>query len=419
VSPSRTGPVGADIAPTEEIRSAFPALAREHAGYPVAYFDGPGGTQVPSAVLRACEGYLVDHNANTHWHYPSSTETDAVLARARDVFAGFFGCSDREVVFGANMTTLTYHLSRALGQAWGPGDEIVVTQLDHQANQACWRALEAERGVTVHTVPMTVPDGQIDWGEMERVTGARTRLIAFGAASNALGTINDVPRAASLARSVGARLFVDAVHFAPHAAIDVKALGCDFLACSAYKFYGPHIGVLYIEEGLGSEITPPRLPCAGAHMPERWETGTLNHEGIAGAAASVDFIAGLSKSEDGLPDRLRDAFEGLHARGSRLLSRLWVGLESIDGVDLYGPRPGSPRTPTVAFRLAGVPSALVAEHLAAEWGVFLSHGHFYATGVTEALGLEGEGLVRAGCACYTTVTEVERLLEGVEQLASR
>jgi cysteine desulfurase family protein (TIGR01976 family) len=258
IRPGRTTDV--DVAGVDHIRAAFPALERVHAGRPVAYFDGPGGTQVPAPVVEAMTDYLVRHNANTHWNYPASAETDRIIADARAAFADFFQGSADEVVFGANMTTLTLHVGRALGGHWGPGDEIVVTELDHHANVDPWRALERERGVTVRMAAMDPAAGQLDWDDFARVLTDRTRLVAIGAASNALGTITDVARAADLARRRGALVFVDAVHFAPHARLDVAALGCDLLACSAYKFYGPHLGVLYGRRSLLDALDVPKRP---------------------------------------------------------------------------------------------------------------------------------------------------------------
>src|SRR5258706_2673610 len=234
-----------DLASVEDIRAHFPALERNQAGKPVAYFDGPGGTQVPGDVVDAMADYLYHHNANTHWSYPTSIETDAAIGRARAAMADFFNASPREVAFGNNMTTITFHIARALGRGWGPDDETVVTELDHQANVAPWRALARERGVTIRSVPFELKTGELAWDELERAVTNRTRLVAIGAASNALGTISPVREAAQLAHAKGALCFVDAVHYAAHNVIDVKAMECDFLVCSPYKFYGPHAGVLY------------------------------------------------------------------------------------------------------------------------------------------------------------------------------
>jgi cysteine desulfurase family protein (TIGR01976 family) len=396
-----------------DIRSEFPALGRQHNGRPVAYFDGPGGTQVPRAVVAAMEDYLYHHNANTHWHYPSSAETDALLLAARHALAEFLGAKAAEIAFGANMTTLTFHVARALGRGWGPGDTIVITELDHHANIAPWRALERERGIRIDSVPLIRETGQLDWLELERLLSRRPRLLALGAASNALGTINDVGRAATLARQGGTLSFVDAVHYAAHEAIDVAKIGCDFLACSAYKFYGPHVGVLYAREEVLQRLDVPKLAPAPDTSPERLETGTLNHEGIVGAAAAVDYLASLSPGPTRRA-RLARTFAELHLRGRGLLRRLWTGLAGIDGVRLYGPGPEFPRTPTLAFTVSGRSTTAVARGLA-ERGVFVSSGDFYAATVVQRLGLT-DGLVRVGCACYTTEEEVDRLVEGVDDL---
>jgi cysteine desulfurase family protein (TIGR01976 family) len=414
INPARS----ADIDTPAEIRARFPALARRHAGHPVAYFDGPGGTQVPQAVVDAMADYLLHHNANTHWRYPTSEETDRLLAGAREALADLLGATPAEIVFGANMTTLTFHLGRALGRGWSAGDEIVVTELDHHANVAPWQALARERGVILRSVPVVPETGELDWAALGRLLSPRTRLLAIGAASNALGTINDVTRACALARGVGALSFVDAVHYTPHALVDVQAIGCDFLACSAYKFYGPHVGILYGRRDRLETLDAPKLAPAPDTAPERLETGTLNHEGIVGAAA-VEFLTSLAG--DGTRggtrrDRLGRALGALHERGQELVARLWRGLEGLEHVRLYGPPPGRPRTPTVAFTVQGRTSDDVATALAAA-GVFVSNGDFYATTVVERLGLSASGLVRAGCACYTTTDEVDRLVEGVRRLA--
>ncbi len=415
--PAASLTVPTTLAEVDAIRARFPALTRRWRGRPVAYFDGPGGTQVPTAVGDAMVDYLYHHNANTHWHYPSSRETDAMIAAARGALADFLGALPEDIAFGANMTTLTFHLARALGRAWGPGDEVLITELDHHANVAPWRALERERGITVRMVPFVPESGQLDWTALEAAVSGRTRLVAVGAASNALGTISDVARATALAREAGALSFVDAVHYAPHLPVDVGRLGCDFLACSAYKFYGPHIGVLYGRRELVAALDVPRLEPAPATAPERLETGTLDHEGIAGTAAAVEFLASLVPGES-RSARLQAAMSGLHRRGQELLRRLHQGLTAIPGVRLYGPSPEAPRTPTVAFTVAGMPSRDVSARLAEE-ALFVSSGDFYAAGVIARYGLAEEGMVRAGCACYTTAEEVDRLVNGVAGLSRR
>ena len=398
----------------QTLRARFPALARQHAGKSVADFDGPGGTQTPREVVDAMADYLYHHNANTHWSYPTSAETDAALARAREALADFFNASPREVAFGNNMTTLTFHISRALGRKWGPGDEVVVTELDHQANVAPWRALAKERGVTIRSVPFDPETGELVWAELERAVTARTRLVAIGAASNALGTVSPVREAARLAHARGALCYVDAVHFAAHQVIDVKALECDFLVCSPYKFYGPHAGVLYGRADVMAALDVPKLDPAPNEIPDRVETGTQNHEGIVGSGTAIEFLASLSSGAT-RRERLINTMSALHARGDVLLGRLWNGLGSTPGVRCYGPPPGRPRTPTVSFVVAGVPSKQVAQSLATK-GIFASNGNFYATAVVERLGHTRDGLVRAGCACYTTEAEIDRLLEAVRQV---
>jgi len=399
------------------IRRDFPALQRLHERTPVAYFDGPGGTQVPRQVVDAMSDYLFHHNANTHWNYPTSAETDAALEAARVTLADFVNGDPAEIAFGLNMTTLTFHLARALAARWGRGDEVVVTELDHHGNVAPWTRLAAERGVVVRTVRMDPAAGILDWEDLERAITPRTKLLAIGAASNALGTITNVAAAAKLAHAHEALVFVDAVHYAPHVLVDVEALDCDFLACSAYKFYGPHVGVLWGRRDLIATLDVPKLIPAPETPPERLETGTQNHEGIVGAAAAVDYLASLAKG-DSRRERLTSAFAALHAQGTELLSRLWNGLAAIPRVKLYGLPPGNPRTPTVAFNVEGVVSDDVARALAGR-GVYVSNGDFYATTVIERLGHATDGVVRAGCACYTTVDDVDRLIEGVETIAGR
>jgi len=405
----------AEIASVTQIRSHFPALERVHNGYPVAYFDGPGGTQVPRQVVERMGDYLFHHNANTHWEYPTSAETDAAIENAREVLGEFLNASASEIAFGSNMTTLTFHLSRALSLHYSTGDEIVVTELDHHANIDPWRRLEKERGVTIRTVRLDTQTGQLNLDDLERSVNSKTKVVAIGAASNSLGTINDIANAIELAHSVGALAFVDAVHYAPHALIDVKELDCDFLGMSAYKFYGPHIGILYGKRDLYQETDFPRLVPAPEYAPENSETGTQNQEGMVGAAAAVDFLASFS-SLSPRREQLANVFSETHSRNALLFERLWNGLSDMPRITLYGPTPDQPRTPTVSFTIEGCPSNEAARQLATK-GLFLSHGDFYAATVVERLGLVEEGLLRAGCSCYTNEEEIERLLEGVKELA--
>ncbi len=407
-----------DVASVEVIRSHFPALQRHHGGRPVAYFDGPGGTQVPRQVADAMVQYLLHHNANTHWCYPTSVETDEALAHARQVMGDFLNARADEVVFGNNMTSLTFHVSRALGRMWGPGDEIVVTELDHHANVDPWKALARERGVTIQTVRMDPQAGVLDMADLVAKVGSRTRLVAVGAASNALGTVNPVARIGKIAHAAGALFYVDAVHYAAHQLVDVQAFDCDFLACSAYKFYGPHVGVLYGRKELLQGLDVPKLLPAPDTAPDRIETGTQNHEGIVGAAAAVEFLASLAPAGPGRRERLAAALEVLHHRGIDQVRRLWEGLGQIPGVRLYGQPPDGSRTSTVVFTVHGIPAEEVSRRLV-DSALFASHGDFYAMTVIDKLQLAPAGLVRIGCACYTTDDEIDRLIQAVRAIAGK
>jgi cysteine desulfurase family protein (TIGR01976 family) len=425
VTASAVRPRAAAALDIDEIRAWFPALERVHGGHRVAYFDGPGGTQVPTSVVDEISEYLLHHNANSHWAYPTSIETDVVIDAARAAAADLLGASPSEVAFGANMTSLTFSLSRAIAPTISPGDEIVVTELDHHANVAPWTRLAAERGAVIRTVRMNTDTYALDWADLEHKIGARTKLLAIGAASNALGTITDVACAAALAHAHGALVFVDAVAYVPHALVDVRALHCDFLACSAYKFYGPHAGVLYGRHELLAGLDVAKLAPAPAHAPDRWETGTLNFEALAGTTAAIDFLASLGGSaaigaSDTRRARLARAYDAIHARSEPLFASLWDGLAAIPGVALHGVPPSdAPRTPTVSFTVKGIDSRTVATRLANAAGVFVPNGNFYAATIAERLEIGSSGWVRAGLACYTTHEEVERLVSGVRAIANR
>lgn len=398
----------------ETIRSHFPALERKHNGYPVAYFDGPGGTQVPRQVVAAISDYLLLHNANEGWAYPSSLETDALLANARQASADLLNAEADEIAFGQNMTSLTFHVSRALGRQFAPGDELIVTELDHHANVDPWKQLAKDRQLTVRVAQMDSETGQLDWAHFESLVNKRTKVIAIGASSNALGTINDVRRATQLARAVGAYSFVDAVHYAPHELVDVKDFDCDFLACSAYKFYGPHVGVLYGRRDLLQSLDIPKLEPAPEHAPERIETGTQSFESICGAAAAIDFLASFGEGSM-RREKLRSAYNKFHQHGAELFRQLWKGLAAQPRVRVFGLPPGELRAPTISFVVEGFTARQVSERLVAR-GVFASHGNFYALTIVRRLGQEENGLVRAGLACYTTTDEVDRLLEACAEL---
>jgi cysteine desulfurase family protein (TIGR01976 family) len=403
------------------IRPHFPAFERRFAGREAAFFDGPGGSQVPRPVIDAVAGYLAYHNANAHGAFQTSEETDRIIFGARERVAALLNApAAEEVVFGANMTTLTFALSRALGAGWGEGDEVVVTELDHQANVAPWRRMAEDRGMTVRTVPFLPETMQLDYAALEQAISPRTKLVAVGAASNAVGTINEVARVTQMAHEVGALSFVDAVHYAPHRLVDVQAFGCDFLACSAYKFFGPHVGMLWGRGELLERVRPYKVPPAADAVPDRWETGTLSHEGIAGTGAAVEWIAGLGRGaeQDGLRPALVRAYDAIEAHETYLFDRLLAGLRSVDGVRIHGAPAGAPRTPTVGFTVEGHTPQEVAGWLAEE-GIFVWNGNFYATGVCERLGLEDRGgLIRAGLAPYSTDEDVDRLVDEIGRIAA-
>jgi cysteine desulfurase family protein (TIGR01976 family) len=411
------------------VRSQFPALKRIVDGRPAAYLDGPGGTQTPQRVLDAVQDYLANHNCNIHGSFVTSEETDAVIDAARAAGADLVGCDRDEISFGANMTTLALLLSDAVARDIKPGDEVVVTQLDHEANRGPWLRL-VERGAVVREVPVDLDTCTLDWDAFEQlVEPGRTRLVAVGHASNAVGTVNDVARAAALAREAGALSVVDAVHYALHGPIDVRAIGCDFLLCSAYKFFGPHVGLMYARREATEVLDPVRLCTQEDEPPGVWETGTLNHEGIAGTTAAIDFIADLGQRhlgmvEDGLPvglkGRRRAVVAGMlagEAYEQPLARRLRERLSDLPGVTLYGPPEGSPRTSTVSFTVRGFNAAEVCRALGSR-GLFTWDGDFYAHRLIELLGLQGGGgLVRVGLAPYTTEGELERLVAAVGDLS--
>lgn len=411
------------------VRGQFPALERVVGGRPAAYLDAPGGTQTPRRVLDAVVDYLVGHNSNIHGFFATTEETDAIIDDARRACADFLGCDPSEVSFGANMTTLTFLLSEALARGLRAGDEVVITELDHEANRGPWLRL-AERGVVVREVPVDPQTCTLDWAAFERlVVPGRTRVVALGYASNAVGTVNDVARAARLARDAGAWSVVDAVHYALHGPIDVRAIGCDFLLCSAYKFFGPHVGLMYARRAATEAVEPVRLVTQDAEPPAVWETGTLDHEGIAGTTAAIDFIADMGVRNQalaadrlpaGLEGRRRDIVAGMlaaEAYEQPLAKRLREQLGGIAGVTLYGPPEGHPCTSTVSFTLEGYRAEDVCRRFGAR-GLFTWDGHFYALRLVERLGLlERGGLVRVGLAPYTTAEELDALVAAVDELA--
>jgi cysteine desulfurase family protein (TIGR01976 family) len=414
------------------VRDQFPALRQiDERGRSFVYFDGPGGTQVPQSVVDAMADYLAHANANVHGAYLTSRRSDRIIAEARQAMADFLNApSPDEIVFGPNMTTLTFNISRAIGRDLRPGDEIVVTRLDHDANIAPWLALE-EKGIVVRHADFNPADCSLDMEGLAALISERTRLVAVGYASNAVGTINDVRRITQVAHAVGAWIYVDAVHYAPHGPIDVQAIDADFLVCSAYKFFGPHQGVLYGRYELLDRLQAYKVRPAENVPPDKFETGTKNHEGLAGTTAAITYLADLG-AEFGAPFaeeypgfegrrlHLKTALAAIRAYEQPLVGRMIEGLKEIPGVTLYGitdPARFEQRAPTVAFTLEGYTPRQVAERLGEE-GIFVWDGNYYALAVAERLGVEDSGgMVRVGIAHYNTLGEVDRLLAVVNDLA--
>jgi cysteine desulfurase family protein (TIGR01976 family) len=408
----------------EWIRAQFPALSQQINGKPAVFFDGPGGTQVTSSVIEAITDYLVKSNSNVHGAFATSARTDAVIYAARAAAADFLGCAADEVVFGGNMTTLTFAFSRAIARQLQPGDEVIVTRLDHDANVAPWLTLQ-EKGVVVRFVDVNIDNCTLDMKDFAEKINSRTRLVAVGYASNATGTINDVAEVVRLARRVGSLVFIDAVHYAPHAPIDVRALDCDFLACSAYKFFAPHVGILYSKREYLANWQPYKVKPSSEEVPWRWETGTQSHEGLAGVTAAIDYLAQLGKRVSPTVENRREALiAAMHAIQEyerELSKKLIPELLEIPGLTLYGIRDVDNfywRTPTVGIRIAGTTPEAIAKILG-ERGIFSWNGNFYAIGLTEKLGVESTGgFLRIGLVHYNTMEEIQRFLDVLCEIAA-
>lgn len=401
------------------IRKQFPALQRIIQGKHPIFLDGPGGTQVPQSVLDAITHYLTHCNANHGGVFTTSRESDAVLAAAHQAVADFVHASSpNEIVFGQNMTTLTFHVSRSLGKTWQPGDVVVVTRLDHDANVRPWALAARDAGAEVRFVDVRREDGTLDEDDFRRKLDGRVRLVAMTCASNAVGTMPDVTALTRLARERGALVYLDAVHYAPHGPIDVQAWGCDFLACSAYKFFGPHVGILWGRKALLEELPAYKVRPASDAVPDRWMTGTQNHEGIAGVLAAVEYLAGFGKGE-GRRARLVSAMNAIREHETSLVRHLLAGLRARDAWRVWGlteERDLSRRAPTVAITHRTRSASEVVEQLARH-EIFAWSGNFYAVELTEWLGVEARGgVVRLGLVHYNTIDEVERLLKALDEV---
>jgi cysteine desulfurase family protein (TIGR01976 family) len=409
----------------EYVRKQFPALKREINGYPVAYLDGPGGYQVPESVIAAVKHYLVNMNANVGHQFETAQNTSAMIQAARSIFADFFNCSWDEVVFGANMTTLNFALAQALVRQLAPGDSVLITELDHEANRGPWLQLQ-DRGIDVADVAMDINTCTLDMEDLRNKLLKKPKVVAVNYASNGVGTISDVQKIIQMSHEVGAIAVVDAVHYAAHGPLDVKKLDADFLLCSAYKFFGPHIGVMYAKKGVLSKLNPLNLRTQQQVPPFMIETGTLHHEGIAGASAAVDFIADIGlkygnefdgQSGDLKANRRNQILAGLRAFEKYEMTLTGYLIETITSnvpkATIYGPLAGQPRTSTVSLTYEGYTADQVAKYLGSR-GLFVWGGHFYAIRLVEKLGLlDRGGLVRVGIAPYNSETELDRLIEAL------
>jgi cysteine desulfurase family protein (TIGR01976 family) len=402
----------------ESSRRQFPALTRAVSGKPAVFLDGPAGSQVPQSVITAMVNYLSATNANHGGVFATSRESDHILTEARRAAADFVGASDpNEIVFGANMTTLTFALSRALAKTWQPGDEIIVTQLDHDANIAPWVLAAQDAGATIREVAVKKKDCTLDLDDLKAKLSPRTKLAAITCASNLCGTVTPLREIARLVQKHGALLFLDAVHFAPHRAIDVVRWDCDFLVCSAYKFFGPHVGVLWGKRELLGMLPAYKVRPALDEIPDRWMTGTQNHEGIAGLRAAIDYLAEIgwraSIGSGARREAIVAAMEAITQHEQLLLKQLLLGLNEMESIKIHGLtdlKRLDERVPTVAFTHKWLKPRMVVEKLA-EQGIFAWHGNNYALRLSEVLGLEPDGAIRLGLLHYNTAAEVDRTLD--------
>jgi cysteine desulfurase family protein (TIGR01976 family) len=410
---------------TAWVRSQFPSLQTQVNGQPAAFLDGPAGTQVPTQVMHVIQSYLMNANANTCGAFLTSRRTDEMIAATRAAMADFFRCDRDEVVFGQNMTTITFSISRSIGRELNPGDEILLTTLDHDANFSPWKALE-EKGVVIRQVDIREEDCTLDLEDLKNKLNGKTKLVAVGYASNAVGTINPVAEITRLAHQAGAMVYIDAVHYAPHGLIDVKALDCDFLVCSPYKFFGPHTGTLYGKREHLQRLRPYKVRPCTEQIPDRWESGTQVHELIAGIGAAVEYLATLGRRSDGTTRTRREALAAAYratvAYERRLIARLIDGLQAIPGVHIYGitdPNRFSERCSTLSLRIGNHHPTAIATFLG-ERGIFTWDGNYYALNLTERLGVESQGgLLRIGLVHYNTMEEVERLLAALRDFATK
>ncbi|MBS1802394.1 MAG: cysteine desulfurase-like protein [Acidobacteria bacterium] len=407
------------------VRSQFPSLQTQVNGRTAAFLDGPAGTQVPGSVIAAIQSYLTHSNANHGGAFRTSRLNDKMVADTRTAMGDFFNCRPDEVVFGQNMTTLTFAFSRAIGRELGPGDEILLTTLDHDANFSPWKALE-DKGVTIRVADICERDCTLDLEDLKRKLNSRTRVVAVGYASNSVGSINPVKEITRLAHDAGAVIYIDAVHYAPHGLIDVGDLDCDFLVCSPYKFFGPHMGTLFGKREHLERLRPYKVRPSSDEAPDRWETGTLAFELIAGVGAAVDYIAEVGRRSDPAAKTRREALTAAYrntvAYERSLLTKLIEGLQTISGLRIYGitdPKRFEQRCSTLSLRIGDHHPRKIAEFLD-ERGIFTWDGNYYALNLSERLGVEEKGgMLRLGLVHCNTAEEVERLVDALREFARR
>jgi cysteine desulfurase family protein (TIGR01976 family) len=405
--------------PIQHIREQFPALRRTYHNKPVAYLDGPGGSQVVQSAITAMADYMSRGGANLHGRFPSSIETETIIAEARQAVADLLNAQAEEVSFGANMTTLTLSIARALGRIWKAEDEIVVTEMDHRANVDPWISVAKDLGMTVRWLKVNPKTLTLDLSEMNSVITEKTRLVAVGLSSNAVGTVNDVTEIANRAKEVGALVAVDAVHSVPHIPVDREQLQADILLCSAYKFFGPHVGMAVIRSELFESLRFYKLEPAPGYIPDKLETGTQNHEGIPGVLAAIDFMASLGQG-DTRKQKLLSSYERIEAYEDQLADKIRRGLSEIPGVRLFQADSKVRKTPTIAFQLEGKDPQQVCQWLAEEHAIFIASGHFYASTLADVLDVnKNGGWIRAGLAPYNTEEEADRLIEAVRQASKK
>lgn len=405
-----------NVFPIDQVRSQFPALKRVHNGKTVVYFDGPGGAQTVQSAIDAMAGYMTRGGANLHGHFPSSKETEQIIAGVKADIAVLFNARPEEVAFGPNATSLMFQVSRALARTWKEGDEIVLTELEHHSNVDSWRLAAEEKGVTVKYIPLNTKTLTLELDKLPGLLSPRTKLLAIGSASNCIGTISDVKRASAEARKVGALVAVDAVHAIPHMYVDMQDQGIDMLFSSVYKFFGAHVGMAVIRDSLFKSLEVYKVVPSPDYTPDCLETGTQNHEGIPSVSCAIEFIAGLGKGAS-LPERIQSGYAAIEEYENSLAEVIRREMAKMEGVTLYQAGPDVPKTPTIAFRVKGITPADFCIRMCEEHSVFIAEGDFYAKTLAERLGIRDSGsFIRAGLAPYNTIDEVNRFLEGVKAI---